>query len=161
MKTLLGQLKKAYPDITFSEDTVFSWSSQQQTVYYVAQAESTRSVWSLLHELGHATLQHTNYENDFALLQMEVAAWERAKQLAQEFGHIIDEDHIQDCLDTYRDWLHQRSTCPTCGNVSLQQDARTYQCFNCGGEWTVSATRHCRAYRKKLEPESRDLTLQA
>jgi predicted RNA-binding Zn-ribbon protein involved in translation (DUF1610 family) len=153
MKKLITQLKKDYPDLQFVAGDVFSWSSQQQTVFYVSDRDNQSAVWSLLHEVGHATLNHTNYHNDFALLQMEVAAWTAAKELADRYGHKIDEDHIQDCLDTYRDWLHQRSSCPTCSNVSLQKDARTYQCFNCGEEWHVAQNRHCRPYRRKTDKQ--------
>jgi hypothetical protein len=74
--------------------------------------------------------------------------WEKAKQLAESLNYTIDPDHIQDCLDTYRDWLYQRSTCPTCTNCSLQTNSRTYACFNCGTNWNVSSSRMCRPYRK-------------
>lgn len=150
MKQLLKQLQIDYPDLQFETGSQFSWSPSQQTVFYVTSRNDGDGAWSVLHEVGHATLGHTDFRNDFGLLQMEVAAWNAAVELGEKYGHPIDDDHIQDCLDTYRDWLHQRSTCPTCGSVSLQQDAQTYRCFNCKEAWHVAQNRHCRPYRRKL-----------
>lgn len=107
------------------------------------------ATWSLLHETGHALLGHTSYVADIELLKLEVAAWDRAKQLAKELGTSIDENHIQDCLDTYRDWLDKRSICPNCGTKSIQTDKGSkYRCFNCHTTWRVSNNRFGRAYRQ-------------
>jgi hypothetical protein len=59
---------------------------------------------------------------------------------------IIDEEHIQNCLDTYRDWLHKRSTCPRCDSHGLQTSEQ-YKCYNCRAVWRVGNERFCRAYR--------------
>jgi len=101
----------------------------------------------MLHELAHATLGHNSYETDFELLLLEVAAWDKAKALARDYGETIDDEHVQDCIDTYRDWLYQRSNCPACSTTSLQESAVSYKCFNCGSSWTVTASRFCRPYR--------------
>ena len=147
MKTLLQTIKTDHPSIIFTEGTAFSWSPSKQTITHKSQSDKQLADWSLLHELAHAVLDHRSYETDFALLLLEVDAWEEAKHLASNYSVQIDEDHIQDCIDTYRDWLYQRSTCPTCTCTSLQQDAVTYSCFNCGATWTVTASRFCRPYR--------------
>lgn len=147
MKQLVPLLERDYPDVTFVAGTVFSWSPSQQSVYYISNSTETSAVWSLLHELGHALCQHKDFSSDLTLLKMEVEAWAKAKELASRYGHTIEEDHIQDCLDTYRDWLHQRSTCPTCASVSLQKDSSTYRCHNCNEQWQVAQNRHCRPYR--------------
>jgi hypothetical protein len=141
---ILPKLQRDFPDIAFTEGSDFYWSPQQQTVFYASQGDA----WSLLHELSHALLGHARYQSDFELLALEVAAWDKARVLAPDYGVTIDEDHIQDCLDTYRDWLHQRSTCPRCGTKSLQTDAQHYQCFNCQTIWKVTASRFCRPYRQ-------------
>ncbi len=104
--------------------------------------------WSILHELAHAKLNHNNYYSDFELVKLELDAWQEAKEIAKNYGIKIDSEHIEDCLDTYRDWLHQRATCPTCQTVSTQRDPNTYQCFNCRTSWHVSNSRFCRPYRK-------------
>ena len=147
MTDLLASLKKDHASLTFNENVTFSWSPAKKTITYSLKNNETLTNWSLLHEVAHALLGHKNYETDFELLLLEVAAWQKAKELANNYAIQIDEDHIQDCLDTYRDWLYQRSSCPTCSNTSLQQDATTYACFNCGASWTVTASRFCRPYR--------------
>lgn len=149
MKTLLDQLKLQYPNIAFAEGDSFFWSPSDSTVTYAPS--STRpevAAWSLLHEVSHGILGHTGYDSDFQLIQLEAEAWSHAKKLGKQFGISIDSEHIQDCLDTYRDWLHRRSTCPTCSMVSTQQDSRTYKCFNCKTSWHVSNSRFCRPYRR-------------
>ncbi len=148
MEKLLATLQKDFPHLTFAPAEIFSWSSRKQTVNYaVAPSDPVHAVWSLLHEMGHALLEHTTYQTDFELVKLEAAAWDKAARLGKKYGHLIDMDHIQDCLDTYRDWLHQRSTCPTCTITSLQKDMHTYSCYNCNTEWRVSRTRLCRPYR--------------
>ncbi|MCA9332697.1 hypothetical protein KDA00_02385 [Candidatus Saccharibacteria bacterium] len=146
MDTLVKKLNKLLPGIKFKSSDSFYWSPKNQTVFYINQ-DSERNQWSLLHEVSHAILGHTDYKSDFALLQLEVAAWEEAKKLSKKFNISIDEDHIQDCLDTYRDWLHQRSTCPTCSIVCLQNLPNEYNCHNCNTVWHVSSSRFCRPYR--------------
>jgi hypothetical protein len=150
MHKLLRSLKKAHPGLSFEPAASFYWSPKQRIVYYRdATEESPQAAWSLLHELGHALLDHQDFQTDFELLQIEVAAWEKANGLAETYGYQIDPDHIQDCLDTYRDWLYQRSSCPTCTSCSLQTAPRTYTCHNCNTVWRVSSSRLCRAYRRK------------
>lgn len=146
---VLAALRAQFPTVQFHAGTVFRWSPQAEQVEYVEKLLDTdRGRWALLHETSHAILCHTNYLSDFELLTMEVAAWEKAKTLATSLNMRIHESHIQDCLDTYRDWLHRRSTCPTCGSVSLQQNTKTYHCHNCLATWHVTAERFCRPYRR-------------
>lgn len=148
MGSLLSQLKKDYPDLTFVPGDSFYWSPQKNKIHYRLIDESPQSAWPLLHELGHAELGHRRYSTDFELLTLEIEAWEHAKKLAAKYGYQIEEDHIQDCLDTYRDWLYRRSTCPKCTMNCLQIETDTYRCYNCNNEWRVSASRKCRTYRK-------------
>jgi len=149
MIDLITRLQAQYPNLRFTHGERFSWSPETGEIIYKADAiESEHSAWSLLHETGHALLRHQNYHADVELLRLEVEAWERARELARDVGVSIDEDHIQDCLDTYRDWLYKRSICPTCSTKCLQQDDfKHYRCHNCHGVWQVSSDRFCRAYR--------------
>jgi hypothetical protein len=147
--TMLEQLQQRLPQISFVTGTTFCWSPKSRSINYPQEALSRNDgIWALLHECGHALLDHQTYKSDFELLTMEVAAWEKAKKIASEIGVVIDGDHIQDCLDTYRDWLHKRSMCPTCGSVSLQQSENLYACHNCPAQWHVTRARLCRPYRK-------------
>jgi hypothetical protein len=148
MQPLISTLEKQFPAIAFKADTRFYWSPEKREVAYKVTSRGKGAIWSLLHETSHALLKHQTYRNDFQLVEMEVAAWERAKQLASELQLTeIDENHVQDCLDTYRDWLHKRCLCPSCGNRSFQQDARHYSCHNCATTWRVTPSRFCRSYR--------------
>lgn len=147
-QALLETLQNLLPGVTFEQGESFVWSPGESTVTYFHKADSgSSSTWALLHEAGHAILEHKSYEDDIDLLKKEVAAWDKAKEIAQEHQIRIDEDHVEDCLDTYRDWLHQRSTCPRCGTVSLQTSSKTYHCYNCFAGWKVSTSRFCRPYR--------------
>jgi hypothetical protein len=148
MEKVVNQLQNLLPDVTFSCGDSFFWSPQHRLISY--QDEQDKIIvhtWALLHEAAHALLSHTTYNSDFELLMLEVEAWEKAEEISKEVGVVIDKDHIQDCLDTYRDWMHQRSMCPTCGTVSFQRSPREYHCHNCHCSWTVSASRFCRPYR--------------
>lgn len=151
MESLLASLRSQFPVLDFQPGATFSWSPASKQVIYKESVDPSDEIanWSLLHEAGHALLDHNSYDTDFQLLLMEVSAWGKAKELAKKFKLTIDESHIQDCLDTYRDWLYQRSTCPNCTVCSLQKDRNTYQCFNCATVWHVSASRMCRPYRRK------------
>lgn len=148
MSKLLVALKKDHPKLVFRAHERFYWSPNTGEVFYdKARIESEAGEWALLHEVGHAILGHQTYESDVELVKLEAAAWEKAKEIGKTYNITLSEDHIQDCMDTYRDWLHQRSACPRCNTRSLQQDASTYKCFNCGQIWRVSSSRFCRPYR--------------
>lgn len=145
---LLKKIRSDYPNLSFKQGGTFYWSPEDKTVYYTMTDDSSVADWSLLHEVSHGILGHTNYRSDFDLIKLEVEAWDYANVLADRYDIKIDQDHVQDCLDTYRDWLHRRSTCPTCGTVSPQKSDAKYVCINCGSEWKVSSSRFCRPYRK-------------
>ncbi|MDB5169880.1 MAG: hypothetical protein JWN82_276 [Candidatus Saccharibacteria bacterium] len=145
---MLEQLQARFPDLRFVASSRFCWSPQTHEIGYDQARHDQTADWSLLHETGHALLNHTQYLADFELLRLEMAAWAKARELAVDFGVTIDENHIQDCLDTYRDWLYKRSICPHCSTRALQQnDYAHYRCFNCHTVWGVTPSRFCRAYR--------------
>lgn len=148
MDTLLKQVQADYSELAFKEASEFYWSPREKTVYYANKSDhQTRWAWTLLHEVSHGLLEHKTFTSDFELLQLELAAWVKAKTLATKYSIEIDEEHIEDCLDTYRDWLHKRSLCPKCAVKSLQKAPGLYSCLNCSTEWRVSSNRLCRAYR--------------
>jgi len=154
MEVLLKQLSADFEHLTFTAGSSFCWSPTAKQVFYRQKANKVTGRWSLLHETGHALLEHANYTHDFELIGLEVAAWEKAKDLADRYDIAIDEDHIQNCLDSYRDWLHRRAICPSCDTRSIQLDDRAeYQCFNCRASWSVTPSRFCRPYRSKKQSE--------
>ena len=85
----------------------------------------------LLHEVGHAVCRHRDYKVDVRRLKMEVEAWDKARELAKKYDACIDEDIVQQELDTYRDWLHQKSRCPECGLTRFQTPDSRYHCPRC------------------------------
>jgi hypothetical protein len=147
IKNILECIQTDYPDIIIKKAHKSWWDGSSRTIYYDPSQNNVE--WSLLHELGHMLANHTNYLTDVQLLQMEVEAWENAKKIAEQYEIAIDQEHIEDCIDSYRDWLHKRSTCPDCHQTGLQDKERLYRCHNCGKKWSVSESRFCRPYRKK------------
>ena len=149
----LELLTSSHPDIQFVPGASYHWSPANKIVYYTENDESVEGVWALLHETSHGLLGHAKYRSDFELLLLEVAAWEHAKLLATNLsvdtGNAYNE-HMEDCLDSYRNWLHKRSLCPDCSLSSVQIDASTYSCIFCHKRWKVTAERFCRPYRKTL-----------
>jgi hypothetical protein len=143
---LVETLKQDYPKFAFNIGKQEQWSPKKNTIFY----NPNKSCFGLLHELAHALLDHSNYQNDFELIKLESDAWEMAAKIGQKYGIKIDDDYIQNCLDTYRDWLHRRSACPSCGTHVLQSNSNNYHCFNCDTSWRVSSGKFVRAYRKTI-----------
>lgn len=149
-RKFISQITKDYPQFKFAPGAQEHWSPRTNTITYSESEPAEELRYGLLHELAHALLGHDTYNSDFELLKLEVQAWDLAAKIGKKYGIKLDDGHIQDCLDTYRDWLHRRSKCPACGMHVLQKDSNSYQCFNCGTAWQVSARRFARAYRRKL-----------
>ncbi|MDQ2972976.1 MAG: ImmA/IrrE family metallo-endopeptidase [bacterium] len=148
---LIDTLKTDFASLNFEPGKIFYWSPKHRTIYFNPAKKDEKSDWSLIHEVSHAVLEHENYNSDFELLKLEVEAWEKAKNLASNYDIKIDNEHIQDCLDTYRDWLHARSRCPVCDSRGLQVEPKQYQCSQCGSKWQVSLARFCRPYRMQIK----------
>ena len=124
----LEKIKRDFPDFRFVSGKKFTFRPPRTIV--IGPEESQEKVF-LLHELGHATLGHKNFNTDVARLKMEVEAWEEAKKIAKRYQIEIDEDLIQDELDTYRDWLHTKSKCKKCGLTMYQTTDSKYHCPRC------------------------------
>lgn len=138
--SLIPRLKVDYPQFRFKQADSFLWSPSEQTIYYTIE---DTGYGFLLHELSHGLLGHADYTYDVELIAMERAAWDKAVELAKEYGIVIDDDSIQSTLDTYRDWLHARSTCPACEATGLQIKKRLYTCPACRHTWRVNEARIC------------------
>jgi hypothetical protein len=144
MEKLVQRLKKDYPELTFVAGQSLCWSPEDNHIFYSIQDGEG----GLLHEVGHALLKHRHYESDLDLLAKEVDAWQQAVALGEQYGVIVDREHAEDCLDTYRDWLHKRSQCPVCATNGAQTAPKRYVCLNCRHSWQVTAARFCRPYRR-------------
>lgn len=149
-RDFIAALRQDYPDLTFKSGKQENWSPKNKTITFQPNQPLKKLQYGVLHELAHAQLGHNNYQSDFELLKLESKAWELATRIGENYNVLIDSDHIQSCLDTYRDWLHKRSACPNCGMHVLQQSARLYRCFNCQAQWHVSSGRFVRPYRRTI-----------
>jgi len=140
-RSLLPKLEKDYSQLLFIPSDRFSWSPTKQTIFYDQSDTSNTSL--LLHELAHGLLGHHDYSKDIELVAMESEAWDKALELADTYGIKIKDDTVQDNLDTYREWLHARSTCPRCDATGYQSGKNTYTCVACAHEWRVNEARLC------------------
>jgi len=140
INSLVNKLEQDYPDLHFETELEFRWSPEKQTIFY---DPSTSDTAALLHEVAHALLNHTGYTKDIHLIELERDAWEYAQNhLAPTYGISIDDPIIQNHLDTYRNWLHSRSTCPNCGSTGVQSK-QGYKCLACETLWKVNDARSC------------------
>lgn len=138
---LLLKLQTDHPSISFVEANDFLWSSQDNTIYF---AKDEQSSLLLLHELGHALSGHKDFAFDIELLSQEREAWDMVRDtLSEYYKVVVDDDFIEDNLDTYRDWLHKRALCPQCELTGLQTKTSTYVCVNCRCSWHPNDARRC------------------
>lgn len=149
INSLLNNLREDFPQFTFQIDNQFLWSARRQTISIDPTVDFSSEF--TLHELSHALLDHKGYLSDIDLIKLERDAWEYAKKyLAPRYNHPVDEEIVQDNLDTYRDWLHARSCCPECNTVGLQAKSRQYRCLSCGHTWRVNDAKLCALRRYAL-----------
>lgn len=147
--SLAIRLSRDYPAFTLVADETFHWSPSDKKVFY---DQSSNDTASLLHEFSHAILDHTQYSKDIELLEMERDAWHHTVTiLAPQYQVDVNDDHIQEALDTYRDWLHARSTCPNCQATGIQTKKKEYKCIACSTRWRVNEARVCALRRYTLK----------
>ena len=139
--SLLPKLEKDYPQLFFSPGNRFAWSPDVKTVFY--DQSDSGNVSLLLHELAHGLLEHHDYSKDIELVAMESEAWDKAVEIAPSYGIDITDETIQDTLDTYREWLHARSSCPKCDATGYQSGKSEYTCVACSHVWRVNEARIC------------------
>lgn len=133
MQELLERLKVDYPNLRFRAGKRFSFRPPRTIIFVLGlQADEQNSYGlQLLHEVGHAVLEHKNFATDPERLAMERAAWEQARVLCGRYGVEYNEEFVEGELDTYRDWLHQKSRCPRCGLTRYQTRDGEYHCPGC------------------------------
>ena len=146
--SLVKQLRRDFPDFTFSPGDRFYWSPKERAIYY----DKTGDAVLLLHEVGHAMLSHANYRYDIELIKMEREAWDfTAATLAKKYIVEIADEKIEDMLDTYRNWLHDRSLCPHCKANGIQIAPSRYSCLACSSVWRVNEARSCALRRHTVK----------
>ena len=135
-------------EIHIVEGEHFGWNHDKGEI--TIDPDAADAPWLFLHEIGHAVLDHKTYSRDIELIAHERDAWEKARELANSLMLEIPEDTVQDHLDTYRDWMHARSTCPTCEATGFQSEDSTYSCIECKGRWRVNDAKTCQLKRYSL-----------
>lgn len=149
LSSLIQQLRADFKAYNFRTADTFKWTPADNTIYH-PPLQSPEDIWSLMHEIAHAELKHRTYQLDIDLINCETSAWEHAaSHIAPRYGAAINRDYIEDHLDTYRQWLHARSTCPECGQNGIQTQ-NTYRCINCRCLWRANEARMCALRRIKL-----------
>ena len=128
---LLARLRADYPNLEFLAGERFLFHPPA-TIYYEVNSDD---YLSLLHELGHALIDKTDYTQDVELLQIESAAWAKAKELCAKYHLTFDENYAESRLDSYRDLLHYNSLCPNCSLNGYEDEHQTYHCPLCGASW--------------------------
>ena len=127
-KRFIERLQRDFPDFKFKEGKKFAFKPPKTII--LGPVEPFYELLAL-HEISHAILKHKDFKMDVERLKMENEAWEKAKELAKHYKIEINEDLIQNELDTYRDWLHQKSRCPKCGLTRFQTPDSQYHCPRC------------------------------
>lgn len=125
--TFLARIKSDYPKLRFVQGRKFAFRPPRTIVLPCDNPEPLL----LLHEVGHALSLHQDFKTEVGRLKIEVEAWEKAKELCNKYGVYIDEELIESELDTYRDWLHQKSRCPICGLTRFQTPDGVFHCPKC------------------------------
>jgi hypothetical protein len=147
MPNKISEIITDFPQFHFTKGKKSFWLSSKNTVFYNDDAAE------LLHEISHAILGHDHFLTDVDLIKMERAAWTKAQKLAKKYHVAITEEKIEKDLDSYRDWLHFKSTCPNCAQNGIQDvSALDYRCFACNTRWKVNHSQHKRVYRTKITP---------
>ena len=127
-KDFLSQIKNDFPDFRFINGKKFAFRPPRTIV--LGPPEPFYELLTLP-ELSHAILKHKTFKMDIERLRMESEAWEKARELASRYSIEVNEDLIQDELDTYRDWLHSKSKCRKCGLTRYQTPNGIYHCPRC------------------------------
>lgn len=129
----------SYPEQRFLPAGYFAYDASEDVINYdpglLGMADGKLA---LLHEISHAILGHFHYRFDFELYAMEMDAWNMTKSLAQKHKVRINEAYINECMDSYDEWLTKRGTCPRCNEFNIQNQPNQFSCLRCQTRWKVS-----------------------
>lgn len=124
----LYKIKSSYPQFIFREGKKFAFHPPKTVV--IGPQEP---FWELLllHEVSHAILGHKAFKTDVERLKMESEAWNQAEKLTKTLNIPFNTDFAESQLDSYRNWLHQKSLCKTCGLTRFETPDGKYHCPRC------------------------------
>lgn len=142
----------SYNQFGFEPADYHVWLPLDKIVLYNPENLDTNlGRFGLLHEISHGLLGHRFYTFDTELLSMEQEAWQHALLLAPEHDVEPDYDHIDNCLDSYQNWLEQRANCPNCSAFGLQQARNRFTCIECNAHWKTNDRKSARVQRHRLD----------
>jgi len=145
----ISEIIDNYSQFSFEKADTFSWQPSDNTIYY--NPNDSNVLILLLHEVSHALMGHKQYSSDIGLLKIEQETWARTVELANSLDVTVCMDDIQLNLDTYRDWMHERSKCPSCKSTGVQIKLNTYECPACNNRWKVNQAKECRLKRQNIK----------
>jgi hypothetical protein len=126
--SLLNKLSNDYPKLAFRHGKNFAFRPPKTIT--IGPPCNNHALLTL-HELAHALLKHKDYNLDIERLKIERTTWQKTKELCKKYNVTWDENFAENRLDTYRDWLHQKSTCKNCSLTCFQTTSGTYNCPKC------------------------------
>jgi len=130
----------------------FAYNSATKVITYSSkELTSPKGILAILHEIAHAKLNHESYKYDLEVLKMEEDAWKLARKEAYFRGVDVDEKHIDECLESYREWTSKRATCPKCKTFGLQLNSTHFECINCKANWKVNRRKDKRVMRRLIK----------
>lgn len=130
---IVERVRRDFPGLRFRMGKKFMYRFPG-TITYERTVEgkmNTEFGLQLLHEIGHAICEHKFFTTDPERLKMEREAWEVARRLSVRYEVDYDAEFVEQEMDTYRDWLHQRSKCRRCGLTRYQTKDGVYHCPRC------------------------------
>ena len=130
------RLSKDFSVFRFRQGRKFAFRPPRTVVFEpLTGVDAEYKIYSmrLLHEVGHALSGHRTYRQDLERVKMECEAWRRARSLCERYGVEYDEGVVEQELESYREWLHQKSKCSQCGLTRYQAGNGAYHCPFCEG----------------------------
>ena len=79
--------------LTLVQGEMFRWNHRACAIHY--NPADSHACERLIHEYGHALLNHAGYSRDIELIAMESAAWQEAIKAAARFSTTIDAELIE------------------------------------------------------------------
>lgn len=127
-RAFLDKVIATFPDLVYKPNKKFTFRPKR-TIYY--EEKNKNFPLLLLHETAHALLKHRSYKTSLERLTIERDAWEKTRSLCKKFTLPFDTDFAEQNLDTYRDWLHQKTLCKVCGSTCLELGSESLYCPFC------------------------------
>lgn len=124
----ISLIQSSFPDFSYKNGKKYTYIPPKTIVL---GPQEPHCELLLLHEVSHAILGHKSFKTDVERLKIESAAWDKAKTLAKALKIPFDADFAENHLDSYRNWLHSRSLCPTCHVTRFQTPDGVYHCPLC------------------------------